>query len=206
MGNSAPQFPMGNSAPQFPPWANTVSGNYKHPRFWFADGSITVVVETTEYRLHRYLFEKTWWYLGTGEPVYWIPTRQDFDRFLSILYPMDYSEHECKTADEWASVLAVANQGGFVDIQRLAVTQLSACAGPVDMIALGHRYGIKEWLGKAYCELAMRREPLTAAEGMKLGVDVLVRIGAIKDEVMANLPAYVDEKKLGQLLATKLAF
>lgn len=91
------------------------------------------------------------------------------------------------------------------DVRRLAINRLASCAGPVDKIALGHRYNVPEWLGPAYLALAMRKEPVTSAEGSGMGVEALVRIAALKDEVFANLTEYVDQNKFAELFASKLA-
>ncbi|KAF8164167.1 hypothetical protein K438DRAFT_270759 [Mycena galopus ATCC 62051] len=130
------------------PW-----GPEKHPRFWYADGDLQFVVENTEYQLHRYLFSKA------TTPLFCLSLTVsilDFDRFLSILYPADYSAHECKTAEEWTSVLRLADEWGMQDIRRLAIDQLALCAGPVDKIALGHQYKITQWLGPAYLASSTR--------------------------------------------------
>ncbi|KAJ7645917.1 hypothetical protein DFH06DRAFT_915595, partial [Mycena polygramma] len=157
----------------------------KHTRFWYADGNVTVVVANTTYKLHRYLFENSAWkytfaahmaHIPSGQPRYLAENKPDFDRFLSILYPLDYGKHECQTAEEWTSVLVVADHAKMESVRRLAIDQLAAVAGPVDKITLGHRYGVPEWLAPAYLALAMRKEPLTATEGAKLGVEALVRV------------------------------
>ncbi|KAJ6593211.1 hypothetical protein B0H19DRAFT_920617 [Mycena capillaripes] len=180
----------------------------KHPRFWYADGTVTVVVANTSYRLHRYLFQNSAWgwnfdiYSSYGQQqAYLGVNKKDFDRFLTILYPSEYGKYECRTAEEWASVLTVADNAKMHDIRRLAIDQLARCAGPIDKITLGHRYDVKQWLGPAYLSLAMRKEPISAAEGAKLGVDALVRVAALKDEVFANLTSYVDQGKFGELFA-----
>jgi len=158
------------------------------------------------YRLHRYLFKKSSWFFNfNNQPNYFVFSKKDFDRFLSILYPSDYCKHECETAEEWTSVLLVADHGGMQDIRKLAINKLAECAGPVDKITLGHRYNIKEWLGPAYLTLAMRKEPLSGEEGRKIGVEALVRIAALKDEVFANLTTYVDQDKFAELFKSKLA-
>ncbi|KAJ7647865.1 hypothetical protein FB45DRAFT_733010 [Roridomyces roridus] len=180
----------------------------RHPRFWFEDGNLAIRVENTLYNLHRYLFAKSSTFSayqyqlgGTRELK---ENKTDFDRLLSILYPTDYGSHQCKTTEEWTSVLLLANKWGMWDIRRLAISQLSICAGPVDKIALGHRYNVQEWLGPAYMELTMRGQAISAEEGAKLGVDAMVRLGALKDEVFGNLPAFVDEDKFSDLFAQKL--
>ncbi|KAF8143665.1 hypothetical protein K438DRAFT_1425650, partial [Mycena galopus ATCC 62051] len=85
---------------------------------------------------------------------------------------------ECKTVEEWISVLRLADELDVQDIRRLAL-----CAGPVDKIALGHQYKITEWLGPAYLALVMRKQSITTEKGAKLGVEALVQIRALKDEI-----------------------
>ncbi|KAJ7798628.1 hypothetical protein B0H14DRAFT_2388614 [Mycena olivaceomarginata] len=187
-------------------WANQHSGHPKHPRFFFADGNASVVVDNTLYRLHRYLFSKGSWYLNLGEqPTHLWESKKDFDRFLTILYPSDYSKHECESAEEWASVLTVADHVGMQDIRRLAISRLAECAGPVDKIVLGHRYNVTEWLAPAYLALATRTESISAAEGARLGVDALVRLAALQDEIYGNLRSYVNPEKFAEMFASKLA-
>jgi hypothetical protein len=182
-------------------------------------------VDNTLYRLHRYLFSKGSWYLNLGEqPTHLWESKKDFDRFLTILYPSyvllsllftrslihqwlssDYSKHECETAEEWASVLTVADHVGMQDIRRLAISRLAECAGPVDKIVLGHRYNVTEWLAPAYLALATRTESISAAEGARLGVDALVRLAALQDEIYGNLRSYVNPEKFAEMFASKLA-
>ncbi|KAJ7133745.1 hypothetical protein C8R43DRAFT_895062 [Mycena crocata] len=180
----------------------------RHPRFWYADGNLILNTGNTEYRIHQYLFSKAKNFPNPwpGMDLHLRETKSvDLDHFLSILYPSDYSEHECKTAEAWSSVLLLADAWKMEDIRRLAIKQLAECAGPVDKIALGHKHNIPEWLGPAYLTLAMRKEPINAMEGAKMGVEALVRIAALKDEVFANLTQYVDQDKFAELFASKLA-
>ncbi|KAJ7072901.1 hypothetical protein C8F01DRAFT_973320, partial [Mycena amicta] len=109
-------------------------------------------------------------------------------------------EHECNTTEEWTSVLEVAHPR-HPKVVRLAVKQLSSCASPVDKIWLGEKYDIKEWLAPAFLELALRKEPLSVAEGQKLGMDAVVRVGMMKHELSVNLAAYLDEKKIKELVS-----
>ncbi|KAJ6483705.1 hypothetical protein DFH09DRAFT_1461052, partial [Mycena vulgaris] len=138
------------------------------------------IVEGTRYKLHRYLFNRAqnfparvW---SGSEPYYMTESKIDFERFLSVLYPLCVLAFECETPEEWSSVLLLADRWRMMDIRRLAINELALCAGPVDKIALGHRYNVEEWLGPAYLALAMRKMPITSAEGMKIGVQALIRI------------------------------
>jgi hypothetical protein len=104
---------------------------------------------------------------------------------------------------EWVSILALAHK--IRDACQLAIDKLASCAGSVDKIALGQQYNVDEWLAPAYLMLAVRQEPITSAEGAKLGVEALVRIGALKDEVSRNLAAYLEQDKFRELFANKAA-
>ncbi|KAJ7167142.1 hypothetical protein C8R43DRAFT_877346, partial [Mycena crocata] len=179
-----------------------------HSRFWYDDGNIVLQAGHMQYKLHRYLFDQS-----TALPLTptssgsWMlnATQTDFDRLLSVLYPANRSEHECKTVEEWTSVLHLADLWHMDDIRRLAIAQLAQCAGPVDRIALGHQYKITEWLGPAYLALVMRKESITAEEGEKLGVDAMVRIRDLENEVFFEDPAkYVDQERFSELFASKL--
>ncbi|KAJ7072894.1 hypothetical protein C8F01DRAFT_1105624 [Mycena amicta] len=194
--HSRPPIIVGDRSPAtVQPWARAV---YKHPRFWFPDGNLTLVVEDTEYRLHQYLFN------DFVPAFYQGQTKKALDRFLSVLYPSEYTQHECTTAEEWISVLQVAHPR-HPKVVRLAVQQLSSCASAVDKIWLSQLYDIKEWLEPAFLELALRKKPLTVEEGRKLGGEVVVRIGAMKYELFANLATYLDDKKMGELVKQQLA-
>ncbi|KAJ6497429.1 hypothetical protein C8R45DRAFT_926141 [Mycena sanguinolenta] len=207
---SAPYIPY--AAPQDPriPPVNSSWGwgapIPQHPRFFFEDGNVTINLENTLYKLHRYLFKKSSWNfdINTYPAHLWASSKKDLDRFLTILYPSDYSKHECETAEEWASVLTVANNVGMEDIRRLAISRLADVAGPVDKIVLGHKFNINEWLAPAYLALAMRTESVTPAEGAKLGVDALVRLAALQDEVYQNLRSYISPKKFTEMFESKL--
>ncbi|KAK7057765.1 hypothetical protein R3P38DRAFT_2498123 [Favolaschia claudopus] len=196
-GYGAPGYPLPPPQPSAP----------KHPRFFFEDGNVAIIIENTLYKLHRYLFGRSNLSMSmySDRPVYLWNPKKDFDRFLTVLYPSDYSKHECETAEEWMSVLTIADQFDMHDIRRLAIKQLADTAGPVDKIVLGHRYQIKEWLAPAYLALATRSESVSPAEGAKLGVDALVRLAALQDEVYRNLKTYVDPEKFAELFASKLA-
>ncbi|KAF7374236.1 Ubiquitin carboxyl-terminal hydrolase [Mycena sanguinolenta] len=195
-------FP-GISAPRMGVYPYDPWGSRKHPRFWYADGDRQFIVENTEYQLHRYLFSKA---ATPPRRLFLTESKLDFDRFLSILYPTNYSTHECKTAEEWTSVLRLADKWGMQDIRRLSIAQLTLCAGPVDKIALGHQYKITEWLGPAYLALVTRKQSITAEEGAKLGVEALVRIRALGDEVFnQDRTKYINEKLFYEAFATKLA-
>lgn len=117
----------------------------------------------------------------------------DFDRFLSILYPLNFNANEINTIEEWSSVLHLASQWDFSSLRQLAIDNLAILImSPIDRIVIGQAYHIPEWLVPAYTELCMRDDPLTLDEGKKLGMEDVITIGQLRQEVRyrSNLNRY----------------
>ncbi|KZP28756.1 hypothetical protein FIBSPDRAFT_693229, partial [Athelia psychrophila] len=143
------------------------------------------------YNVHRYFFERDSTHFrsilesiqGADEhtPVVFPDVScGDFDEFLAILYPTNFRRPTAKTTAQWTSVLHLAAEWGFESIQLLAIDNLTATAIPVDKIVLGRRYGISDWLSGAYEAVCTRADPLTVEEGMKLGVEDIIRISTAR--------------------------
>ncbi|KAJ7099364.1 hypothetical protein B0H15DRAFT_771074, partial [Mycena belliarum] len=155
-------------------------------------------VERTLYRVHRYFFERDSAIFASmfslpspagerpeGEVVEnpivleGVPAL-DFDRFLSILYPLDFAAREVFSADEWTSVLSLATRWEFASLRALALRHLAAATSAVERIALGRRYDVPEWLVPAYTDVCERKDPLTLAEGRLLGIEDVICIGQVR--------------------------
>jgi len=164
-------------------------------RFWFDDGSVILRVQETFYKMHRSLLEAHSKVLRekflVGSPTQKRPDlypialegfeSHDFERFLTLIYPLDYTERETFASKEWVSILTVASQLQFESIRKLAIKHLSKDASDIDRVVLGHLYGVHEWLLSAYRALTLREESLTQNEGRRLGVDDVVRIAQARD-------------------------
>ncbi|KAF5365925.1 hypothetical protein D9758_006684 [Tetrapyrgos nigripes] len=173
----------------------------RHPRFYFPDGNVLFLVENTIYKVHRYFFQRD---SAIFDAMFTLPSppgespegesdenpiclhgisSQDFDRLLSILYPLDFLEYEMKTVEEWTSILDLASRWDFSSLCRLAVNNLYTITSAADKIYLGHMYEVTEWLVPAYTELCVRQEPLTLQEGRRLGVDITTSIGQVRHQI-----------------------
>ncbi|THV06653.1 hypothetical protein K435DRAFT_644623 [Dendrothele bispora CBS 962.96] len=173
----------------------------RHPRFYFQDGNVVFLVEYTVYRIHRYFFQRD---SSIFEAMFSLPVpagerpegesednpiylhgiaTQDFDRMLSILYPLNFLEYEMKSVEEWTSVLDLASRWEFSSLHELAVNNLYPITTTADKIYLGHVYEVTEWLVPAYTELCTRPDPLTLEEGRKLGVDIVTAIGQVRHQI-----------------------
>ncbi|KAF7970474.1 hypothetical protein HWV62_23889 [Athelia sp. TMB] len=163
----------------------------KHSRYYFKDGNLIFLIEEKLYNVHRYFFERDSSYFrsilegsqGTdaNNPLV-LPdvSCSDFDEFLAILYPENFRRPTEKTTPQWTSILHLAAKWEFESIKLLAIDNLTANAVPVDKIVLGRRYGIIEWLPEAYQAVCTREDSLTLQEGMKLGVQDVIKISAAR--------------------------
>ncbi|KZP28777.1 hypothetical protein FIBSPDRAFT_1039501 [Athelia psychrophila] len=163
----------------------------RHSQYYFKDGNVVFLIEEVLYNVHRYFFDRDSTYFRSilanaqaadeQNPIV-LPgvSCSDFDEFLAILYPTDFRRPIEKTTSQWTSVLHLAAKWGFESIQLLVIDKLTATAIPVDKIVLGRKYGISDWLHGAYEAVCMRANPLTVEEGMKLGVEDIIRISAAR--------------------------
>jgi len=181
----------------------TISSTRKHSRYYFPDGNVIFLVEETLYKVHRYFFQRDSSIfasifsdsVGRGssddDPISLVKvTVKDFDRFLSILYPADFRKRTVTTADEWGSVLDLAAEWNFQSIKHLAIDHIAQADAPVDKIVLGRKHNMVEWLGEAYEAVCKRKDPLTQQEGVRLGVEDVIRISAVRQIYGLTTPRY----------------
>ncbi|KZP24013.1 hypothetical protein FIBSPDRAFT_951603 [Athelia psychrophila] len=166
----------------------------RHSQYYFKDGNVVFQRDSTHFRSALENVQ------GADEqnPVV-LPDVScgDFDEFLAILYPTDFRRPAAKTTAQWTSILHLAAKWGFESIQLLAIDNLAATAIPVDKIVLGRRYGISDWLPGAYEAVCTHSDPLTVEEGMKLGVEDVIRISAAR-QVYGCAKARYETKHLSE--------
>ncbi|KAK7057755.1 BTB domain-containing protein [Favolaschia claudopus] len=173
----------------------------EHPRFFFPDGTVIFLVESTLYRVHRYFFERDSPIFAT---MFTLPSAAgerpegevvenpiilegiaavDFDRFLAVLYPLDFATRDIASAEEWTSVLSLSTRWDFISLHELAKQHLFLITTAVERIALGRRYDITSWLVPAYTEVCERKEPLTLAEGQLLGLEDSICVAQVRHTI-----------------------
>ncbi|KDQ53599.1 hypothetical protein JAAARDRAFT_91085, partial [Jaapia argillacea MUCL 33604] len=166
----------------------------KHKSFYIHDDMVVFLVEDTLFRVHSFFFKRDSEYFRTllsqhGPSSETYPIKldgisvADFETFLGVLYPTDFSKCTATTADEWTSVLALATKWSFTTIRSLAIRELFPLASPVDKIVVGHQYDIPEWLQDAYIAVCERPEALTKKEGERLGLDEVIKISQLRQDV-----------------------
>lgn len=90
--------------------------------------------------------------------------------------------YTASTVDEWTAILGVAAKWNFKSIRALAIRQLDSIASPVDKIVLGRKYEIVDWLSDAYKAVCMREDALSIEEGVRLGMEEVIKISALRQK------------------------
>jgi len=117
----------------------------------------------------------------------------------------DFRMRMVTTPDEWTSILDLAARWNFQTIRLLAIERLARMDSPIDKIVLGRRHGITEWLPDAYEAVCKRQGPLTHEEGIRLGMEDVIKISAVRQAYGFGTPRYdprllsVDLPKLFEL-------
>ncbi|KDQ53627.1 hypothetical protein JAAARDRAFT_86737, partial [Jaapia argillacea MUCL 33604] len=166
----------------------------KHETFYIHDDMVVFLVEDTLFRLHSFFFKRDSEYFrnlfsqhGSSSEAH--PVRLDgvsvanLETFLGVLYPSDFSKRTATTADEWTSVLALATKWSFTTIRSLAIRELFPLASPIEKIVVGRQYNIPGWLQDAYVAVCERPEALTKKEGERLGLDEVIKISQLRQDV-----------------------
>lgn len=169
--------------------------------FFFPDGTLVISIQERLYKVHRHFFET---YSAVFKTMFSLPTAagelpeggseqnpiilegvkpEEFECFLSVIYPSDFSKSDNKTVEDWTAVLSLASRWEFVSMRQLAINRLTRIASPVERITRAVKYDVKDWLLPAYTELCARDEPLNLEEGLKLGIRDVIFIGQLRSSV-----------------------
>jgi len=178
-------------------------GPIPHPDFSFDDGNITLQVGCMLFTVHQYFLVqhspvfKDMFSLGpesttegTPENPIVLPQLEaiDFEKFLCVLYPRRFDELPLHTAEEWHSVLLVADRFEFVEcgIRRRAITQLEKTASCIQKIVWGEKYRVGSLLLQGYKEVCGRVNSLIAAELVQLQPQTTELIMRMREERFAS--------------------
>ncbi|KAL4068668.1 hypothetical protein V8B97DRAFT_1971031 [Scleroderma yunnanense] len=171
-----------------------------HKDYYLRGGDMTVLVENHLYRIHSYFFERESLFFrqkllaGTTDDTeergssdsnaYSLEDvkSEDFSRFLWVFYNPKYSIYEAPL-ETWLSILRLATRWGFHNIKELTVRELEKLEiESIEKIAIYHEYSIsKLYLIPSYIAVVKREKPLTFTEGMKLGMETVLRIADARE-------------------------
>jgi len=155
----------------------------RHPKFYFDDGSVILLVESTLFRIHKTFLQRQsevfrdMFTLSTPgvveegrsdeSPIHLKDDKsEDWERFLSVMHPDHYEvEPPFQTC---TSTLRIARKYEFTSLQKKAILGLLRCAPAIDKVLLGHEFNSKELLYRGFKEICKREDVLTLEEGSRL--------------------------------------
>ncbi|KIM59321.1 hypothetical protein SCLCIDRAFT_1028542 [Scleroderma citrinum Foug A] len=179
-----------------------VSRVVHHKDYYLRGGDMTVLVENHLYRIHSYFFDRESLFFrqkllagpaGDGEErpsndseAYTLEDvkSEDFARFLWVFYNPKYSMYEAPL-ETWLSILRLATRWGFNSVKELTVRELEKLEiESIEKIAIYHEYSIsKLYLIPSYISVVKRDKPLSFTEGMKLGMETVLRVADARERV-----------------------
>ncbi|KZV76478.1 hypothetical protein PENSPDRAFT_646242 [Peniophora sp. CONT] len=170
----------------------------KHPRYFFKDGSLTLLVEGIAYRVHASilaLHSPIWeaklgdaFQNDTPEELKDVTT-DELDALLSILYPVTHcpaSGPLVTTVKGWTAVLRLSTLWAFSGIRALAIEHLSILAQPLEKLIISQAHNVPAWRLPAYVALCLRSEDLSLAEAETLVMRDVVAIFSARAAVLRN--------------------
>ncbi|KAH7928711.1 hypothetical protein BV22DRAFT_1044493 [Leucogyrophana mollusca] len=128
----------------------------------------------------------------------------DFRQLLKALFP-DHrrSQKMPKTFSEWRSVLKLSAMWEFESAKKLAVDHMSPMAiDPVDKICLARDYDVQQWLVPALNALVKRKEPIGMKDAERLGMELALKVAAIREGVTythQSYPLQIGERQVAHL-------
>ncbi|KAH7871942.1 uncharacterized protein C8R40DRAFT_513790 [Lentinula edodes] len=204
--NNDRRGPPNNSASATPFYQRSVN-DQPHNRFYLIDGNVEFRVTNILFRVHLHFFSQARVFFAFPyiPPIIDLTaycfSPSEFSSLLTMFYPRTPGSLEIQTVEEWISVLNVTSALGMEDIRTLAMKRILKDASPVDRIMLASYYDIdSQILVAAFEELCMRSQPLTEAEGKKVGVEGLIKLARMKHELQHNVKRYLDPVKIDQML------
>ncbi|KZV76885.1 hypothetical protein PENSPDRAFT_660846 [Peniophora sp. CONT] len=143
-----------------------VEGAVKHPEFYYEDGSLTLLVDGTLFRVHGSVFASRspfWKEKLKSAPCGLVHNIKDASsdelvNFLSVVYPSIYDAPEVNTVPEWTAVLKFATMWQFKAVRRLAMKQLDERVSPFQRLVLARAYNLSPWLEQAFVILILADE------------------------------------------------
>lgn len=177
-----------------------VSRIVHHKDYYLRGGDMTVLVENHLYRIHSYFFERESLFFrqkliagpsedgedrGSSDSNHYTlddVKSEDFSRFLWVFYNPKYSLYEAPL-DVWLSILRLATRWGFNNVKELSVRELEKLEIEcVDKISIYHEYSISRlYLIPSYVSVVKRDRPLTFTEGVKLGMETVLRVADARE-------------------------
>ncbi|KAI0715540.1 hypothetical protein C8T65DRAFT_527855, partial [Cerioporus squamosus] len=167
----------------------------RHPRYYFQDGNLFFVVDDVLFNIHRSVFLATatlfhehvpsWLGWSEHQPLHLHDVKaRDFSKFLSLIYPLVAGE-EALSVEDWIVVLEQSERWGCSRIRVAAIGELEkASMDDALRIATWKKFALDEsQIVQCYHAFGTRSQPISVAEGQLMGIEMTVRLAALRDSV-----------------------
>ncbi|KAI6040626.1 hypothetical protein EDC04DRAFT_1459445 [Pisolithus marmoratus] len=115
-------------------------------------------------------------------------SKKEFESLLRALMCRQHGTHRGSDLDhdQWISVLKLSTMWEFDELRNAAIQYLDPSSQrlhPVDKFVLALQYDIKKWLLPTLLELAARAEPINTEEGHRIGLENVVKLAAVREDI-----------------------
>ncbi|SJK98130.1 uncharacterized protein ARMOST_01390 [Armillaria ostoyae] len=177
--------------------------------------SLSRLIERIQYKIHRHFLVMSSSVFADELPPSvtskYLPSdvdKQAFELVLSLFYPKDcFSGHDIQSESDWHKVLIFACRYKMTIIRDMAVTKLPSL-DPIIKAELAAKYGLKDWLVPAYTDLCIKnitaRKGWSADEGKKIGLEGILALVELKQDIMDRLGEHLDREKVVKTVEEKL--
>ncbi|KAF5354948.1 hypothetical protein D9756_005643 [Leucocoprinus leucothites] len=172
----------------------------RYEEYYLPGGDLFLLVEQHIFRVHRYFFERESTYFkgklatpaapgstrpGTNESnaILLDDVRvHEFARFLWVFYNPKYSLYHTSVAD-WTAILNLAHRWAFPEVKSLAVRELEKQSMPdIERVVVYQNNDVdRNLLIRCYAALCERDQPITPAEGRRMGIDTALTIAQLRE-------------------------
>jgi len=171
----------------------------RHMVYFIPEGDITIKVDDTVFRIHRYFLIKESKHFrsmlipaipcrdppGSSEtnPVVLEDAESEaFADLLWVFYNPKYSIYTA-TVDKWKRILNLAQQWSFIEVEKLCVRELEALSiPPIEKIRLYQDFKLDpNLLHDSFVALTIRDQPLDMEEGEQLKLATSLKIAQARE-------------------------
>jgi len=177
-------------------------GKERHERFYFPDGNIILLVENTLFKVHRFFFVRD---SEVFREIFTFPPprgqapkgssddtpikldgqdRQDFENFLSLLYPEDFAEEH--DSSFWFSCLRFSLKWSFERQKNASLEKIKQTGRPAEAIAAGRLCGEGNGILAPYFAKMVFKAP-TVEDLRVLGSDDLLLLCQLQSSYIDGL-------------------
>ncbi|KAG8916231.1 hypothetical protein FRC02_004102 [Tulasnella sp. 418] len=111
-------------------------------------------------------------------------TNFEFESLLRVCEPMQFlGSGPVADFKEWSAVLHLCTMWCYDELREHAIKEIEKLnPAPVDSILLARKCNVTKWLKLAYIQLCNRTEPVTADEGLLLGIHLFAELCHIREK------------------------